>query len=232
MIVTTDFRLSFDEEAFRTLHGPGLERPALQRKLAGALAEVEALVEPIACYEAYPIERFLHDRLQLAGGVRLGGGPVVTVVGGAEELVVALCTIGAALDERVRQHREEGRYSEMLMLDELGSWAVDQMRRQLYERVEAELAERGWRASSPLSPGEGEWPMREQRTIFKLLDASQVGVALGPEQLMSPLKSLSLVFGAGSRPMGVEGLTTCDFCSIQDRCRYAATRSAASALDT
>lgn len=224
LTVTRDFRLAFEEDAFLKLHGPGLERPALRSRLARLLDEAGTLAVPAACYRAYPIEARLHERLQLAGGTRIGAGPVASVVAGAEELYVALCTIGPALDVRVREYHANGRNFEMLILDEIGSWAVDQIRQQLYESIQTRLAGDGWRISSPLSPGESAWPIREQRIIFKLLDAAQVGVVLGPTDLMSPLKSLSLVFGAGSREMGSEGLTNCDFCSIQDRCRYAATR--------
>ena len=240
MIITRDFQCSFDEAAFLELHGPGLDAPGLRPKLAAALDEIESLVEPAACFDSYPIEQVLHDRLQLAGGAKIGGGPVMAAVAGAEELfvggpvmaavagaeelVVALCTAGPAIDERIREYRERGRYLQMLLLDELGSWAVDQLRQQLYERVQVELAERGWRTSSPLSPGESDWPMREQRIIFKLLDTAEIGVALGPSYMMSSQKSLSVVFGGGAQEMGSEGLTNCDFCSIQDRCRFTKTR--------
>jgi len=223
-VVTSDFQLAFDEDAFLKLHGPGLERPVLRSRLARLLDEAGALAAPAACYRAYAVERVLHERLELAGGTRIGSGPVASVVAGAEELYVALCTIGPALDGRIREYQARGQHFEMLMLDEIGSWAVDQVRQQLYERVHVELAERGWRTSSPLSPGESVWPIREQRIIFKLLDAAQLGIALGSSYLMSPMKSLSVVFGAGSEPMGVEGLTNCDFCTIQDHCRYAAAR--------
>lgn len=224
LTVTTDFALAFDEESFLELHGPGLERPALRKRLIRLLDEIGTLVAPAACYRPYRIECLLHERLQLEGGVRIGSGPVASVVAGADELYVALCTVGPALDERIREYRALGRYFDMLMLDELGSWAVDQLRRQLYDRIQAQLTAHGLRSSSPLSPGESSWPIREQRIIFKLLDATQIGLELQPGYLMSPLKSLSLVFGAGSTEMGSEGLVNCDFCSIQDRCRYAQNR--------
>ncbi len=222
MTVTTDFRLVLDEAAISTVLPAGLDRPGLRRRLAAVLEDLEAVAAPAACYAAYPIERILHERLQLAGGTRIGSGQLASVIAGAQELYVAVCTLGGGLDERIRTYRADNRYVEMLLLDELGTWAVDQVRTQLYERVQSELAERGWHLSSPLSPGESTWPLREQRIIFKLLDAARIDVTLGASDLMRPLKSLSLAFGAGAGKLGTEGLTRCHFCSIRDRCRYAA----------
>jgi hypothetical protein len=222
MIVTTDFRLVPAEAAVSTVLTAGLDRPGLRRRLATAVEDLVSVATPAACYDAYPIERILHERLELAGGTRIGCGPLASVVAGSEKLYVAVCTLGPALDERIRAYRADRRYVEMLLLDELGSWAVDQVRTQLYERVQAEVAERGWHLSSPLSPGESAWPIREQRIVFRLLNTATIGVTLGAGDLMRPLKSLSLVFGAGSQQLGTEGLTRCHFCSIRDRCRYAA----------
>ncbi len=222
MIVATDFQLVVDGDAISTVLPAGLERPGLRRRLATVLEELEDVAAPAACYDAYPIERILHERLELAGGSRIGSGPLASVVAGAEALYIAVCTLGGALDERIRTYRDGHRYVEMLLLDELGSWAVDQVRAQLYERVQAEVAERSWHLSSPLSPGESAWPIREQRIIFRLLNTAKIDVTLGASDLMRPLKSLSLVFGAGAGKLGTEGLTRCHFCSIRDRCRYAA----------
>jgi hypothetical protein len=221
MTVLADLGVVFDERALRSVHEPGLGRPAVRRRL-----EAQALISPIASYELFPIEALAHSRVRLAGGTTIGGGAVVSVIAGAEQLVVALCTIGHALELRAREHRAAGRYFEMLILDDLGSWAVDELRRKVYERVQAQAAERGWRLSSPLAPGESDWSIRDQRTIFRLLAREEVGISLSSRFVMSPLKSHSLVFGAGPSPMGAEGLTTCEVCSIQDRCRFAATRLA------
>ncbi|HLG09762.1 MAG TPA: hypothetical protein VI409_13920 [Gaiellaceae bacterium] len=222
MIVTTDFRLVLDEAAISTVLPAGLDRPGLQRRLATVLEDLETVAAPTACYDAYPIERILHERLELASGTRIGCGQLASVIAGAEELYVAVCTLGGGLDERIRTYRAENRYVEMLLLDELGTWAVDHVRTQLYERVQAELGDRGWHLSSPLSPGESAWPIREQRIIFRLLDTAKIDVTLGASDLMRPLKSLTLAFGAGAQELGTEGLSRCHFCSIRDRCRYAA----------
>lgn len=227
MRLETDFELAVDDATIAGILPAGLERPGLRSRLESALEDLEAVVAAAACYEAHPIERILHERVELAGGTRIGCGLLTSLVGDAEELYVAVCTLGSALDERIRAHRDGGRHVEMLLLDELGSWAIDQVRTQLYERIETEVAERGQRLSSPLSPGEGAWPMREQRIIFELVDPSQIGVTLETGDLMHPLKSLSLTFGAGTGELAGEGLDRCRYCSIRDRCRYARDASAA-----
>jgi hypothetical protein len=214
------------EEASVSLLGPGsLARPGVQRRYVAALDDLLRLAEPAAAYELHEIEALMHDRLQVAGGLKLGCGAVSAVVAGAEQLYVGVCTLGQALDARIREHGAAGRQLEMLLLDELASWAVDAVRTQLYERIRAGLGTRGLRASSPLSPGESSWPIREQRKLFKLVDAAALGITLERNDLMTPMKSLTLAFGAGSKEMGHEGLHACELCSISDRCRYSAERS-------
>lgn len=225
MQVIRTFDLKFDQQEYLAFRGEQfarlLERPPVREQVAAALAEIGDIVQPAACYDQFPVEAFLHDRVRLAGGVTLGGGPVVQVVCGAEALVVAVVTVGPAVDQHLKQLQASNQRFKALVLDELAAWAVDQVRQQLYQQLGDQFRARGWRTSTLLSPGESAWSVRDQRTIFQLLDASQIGVSLSPGYVMQPLKSLSLICGAGSQPLGVEGLTNCDFCSIRDRCTYA-----------
>lgn len=225
MNIVRDFDLRFDLDDYVGFRGEAfarlLERPAVRRQVESVFAEVPALLQPVACYDRFRIVAYLHDRVKLKGGHTLGGGPLVRVIGGAEELVVAIVTLGPTVDERIRELQAAGQRFPALVLDELASWAVDQVRRQLYDRFVATFQAQDWHVSTFLSPGESAWSVRDQRVIFSLLDAAQIGVSLSPGYVMTPLKSLSLVCGVGEYPMGVEGLTNCDFCSIRDRCAYA-----------
>jgi hypothetical protein len=45
--------------------------------------------------------------------------------------------------------------------------------------------------------------------------------------VMTPLKSLSLVVGIGAGPLGVEGASNCDFCTIRERCQHRKLRAGA-----
>jgi hypothetical protein len=229
MEIIHDFSLTFDTQSYIDLHGESfarlMARPGRQVQLQQAIAKINDVAAPVACYESFPIEKFLHDRIKLENGTMIGGGPVVTVLGGAEVLFVAVCTVGTAVDHKIKELQAQKKHFQTMLLDELAAAAVDQVRLQLYQQIKEKQEVNGWRFSTLLSPGESTWSIHDQKTIFNLIDASAIGVTLTASGLMQPLKSLSMIMGAGSCEMGVEGLTNCDFCTIKDRCLYSRTQS-------
>jgi hypothetical protein len=229
--VETRWPIEFDADQIERLEAESfrriLARPSGRRDWAAALEEARSLVTPAAAWELHPVRQVLHDSVVLEGGARLGGGPLASVVGGAAELLVAVCTVGAAISARVRELQGEGQMLRGLLLDDLGSWGVDRVRQQLCRRLEEEAEAAGLRVSTCLSPGESDWPITEQRVLFTLVDAASIGVSLSTSLVMSPLKSLSMVMGRGSGPMGHEGGSNCDFCAIRDRCGYRDRRAVA-----
>ena len=108
MQIKRNFELVFDPQEYIDFHGERfarlLERPSVREDFEQVLNEDVKVFEPVACYDAYQIDNCLHDRFELQGGTRIGGGPVMEVLRGAEELVVAVCTIGSAVDEKVRDY--------------------------------------------------------------------------------------------------------------------------------
>ena len=179
-------------------------------------AEAASLMAPAACCLSSPSRKFLHDRIRLAGSVMLGGGPVVEVIGGAEAPAVAVVTVGSVVDRRLKQMQEAGQRFQALVLDEAGllgggSGTPTTGRPALLHVYGAAGA-----PSTFLSPGRSAWSVRDN-AIFKLVDAGAIGVSLSPA-VMTPMKSLSLVWRRRKPAAGRRGLTNCDFCSIRDRC--------------
>jgi hypothetical protein len=230
MQVSNNWDIQFDEEQYLVQVGGNLPkllaRPGVRADWEGALADARSLVRPAAAWDAYAIREFRHERLVLADGTRIGGGPVASVVRGASDLVIGVCTVGSAISACITEHQRAGRRLRAMFLDDLASWAVDQVRQQLCRTIEAEAIARGWRASASLSPGESEWSVSEQAVIFSLLDTRGIGVTLSKSLVMVPIKSLSLIMGIGPGPLGVEGASNCDFCSIRERCTYRRLRAA------
>ncbi len=228
MWIIDDFDLVFDKENYLEVrqdkYGYLLDRSGLRRKFDDAFDDARKYCQPIACYKAFPIERIRHQKVDIDAGVTIGGGPVVSVIGGAQEVVLAVCTVGIAIDERIKELRNHKHAFKMLILDELASWGLDQVRYQVLAEISERYESLGWRTSSCLSPGESSWSVHDQKTIFQMLDTKQIGVELGSEYVMTPLKSLSLLVGVGDRPLGSEGLSSCEFCSIKNHCQSSGLR--------
>jgi len=88
-----DFVISFDEQEYIRLHDDGFQRCSSSR--AGRLPsgtwwpKSKRLSGPPPFGTGSQLRQFQHEKVLLANGVKLGGGPVVTVIGGAEELIIA-----------------------------------------------------------------------------------------------------------------------------------------------
>jgi hypothetical protein len=224
MHLRRDWEVVFDTEQYAAQVGGSLPklltRPAVRADWDAALADARALIQPAAAWTSTPIREFRHERLILADGTRIGGGPVAEVMAGATHLVAAVVTVGPAISMRATELAQDGQRLRAMFLDDLGSWAVDQVRQGLCRQIEDEARSQELHASAALSPGESAWSVSEQPIIFKLVDAGMIGVALTPSLVMCPLKSLSLIIGIGQGPLGVEGASNCDFCTIRERCAY------------
>jgi hypothetical protein len=232
MNIKRDWIIDLDEEHMVRLQGAGFARLLEQSNRRDAwqvaLAEARALVEPAAVWDVFPMRETRHDHVLLANGVRIGGGPVTRVVGGASDLIVAVCTVGPAIENRASDVQRSREMFHAMMLSDLGSWAVDAVRQQLCRWLEEDATRHGLHVSASLSPGESEWSVSDQPAIFSLLDTRPIGVSLSESMVMSPIKSLSLIMGIGAQPMGVTGGSNCDFCTIRDRCTYRRARDAVS----
>jgi hypothetical protein len=224
MQVQHDFPPICDEHRLYTFYGQRLERyrqnTAQWDAFQIALEEVNFLIHPAVIWDSFRIEKTLHNHFLLEGGTKIGGGPVVPVIGGATELILAVCTIGSQVEEAIHLHTQNNEPLEAVFLDEMSSWATDQLSQLLCHQLESDLSRRDLQSSTPLSPGISDWSLKDQGVIFGLLDTQQIGVTLNSSLLMHPIKSVSLIMGAGPVKMGKEGATSCDYCNMSETCAY------------
>jgi hypothetical protein len=157
VIVDRGWPIEFEEEQIERLEGGSfariMSRPGGRADWTAALAEARELVRPAAAWEYHPVAEIRHDRVSLEGGVKIGGGPFAGVVAGASELIVAVCTVGPGISRRVQELQHNRQTLRALLLDDLGSWAVDTVRQQFCRRMEEEAETAGLHVSTCLSPG-------------------------------------------------------------------------------
>lgn len=224
MNIMRDWQLEFDQAQFTQEHGQAyqraLRRPGMPEVFDATFREIADLLEPAVVWDVFPVQEMHHETFILANGRRIGNGPVTTVMGGASELAIAVCTVGPRVSAQIKRYQDRGEAIRSFLLDQLGTMAVAQLSQQFYRWLEEDVRSRGLHISTSLSPGESVWSIKDQAVIFDLLDTASIGVSLTPTMLMKPVKSVSQMVGMGSKPMGVPGTTHCDFCTMADRCQY------------
>jgi len=217
--VVTGLTLALD--ATRVLRGQGVDparaRPKIVAAARDVLEEAQSLLEPAALYTILPVRAFEHQRATFDGGVAFEGPLVARALAGATQVALAVCTVGAALDERVSVLWAKDPVR-ALALDGAGIGAVELVARLAGERVREEAERRGLRIGMRAEPGQEGWPIQQQRVLFGLLPASKIDVQLTESCLMLPRKSLSFVVGLG--PEMQPDAVTCDFCSKRERCQW------------
>jgi len=214
------FTLSADD----VLRGEGadpeivrLKKPALLEAASTALRAGIIKLHPVALIRTARVVEHRHEQILLQGGKELVSPLVARHLAGAEQVVLAVSTIGSELEELASTSMEKNPLLGV-GLDGLGNAAVEILGQQVCMRIGERAQAAGLTASTPLSPGEPEWPVEVgQPQIFALLDPSRAGVTLTSGGMMVPKKSISFVVGIGPEMAQTD---LCELCSLRERCRY------------
>ncbi len=110
----------------------------------------------------------------------------------AKKVALCLCTIGPKLEEEIRKLMKKNELLRALILDALGSEAVEEVARQSDEFLATKARKTNLWPSKRFSPGYKKWNIKEQRFVFSILPAEQIGVRLIRDScMMIPRKSIS-----------------------------------------
>jgi cobalamin-dependent methionine synthase I len=139
--------------------------------------------------------------------------------GGVTALGLAVCTVGAAIEDRIESLFKEGEFPLAFMLDSLGSVATECLAEGLHRQVCTERLAQGLKVSPRVSPGYPRWAIEEQRKIFALLPADAIGIHLNPYAIMTPRKSISFAVGIGPEVHMGTGQSPCTSCDMRG-CAY------------
>jgi hypothetical protein len=151
------------------------------------------------------------------GGAAFEGPLVARALAGATQVALAVTTIGPALEEQVDELFKVDPVR-ALALDGAGVAAIGAVSKMVVDRIRAEASARGLGSGMRASPGQEGWSIWQQRALFSVVPAGQIGVCLADTCLMLPRKSNSFVVGLG--PEMQPGAVTCDFCSKRGRCPW------------
>lgn len=200
-------------------------RPEMVAKTRELLEEVKEmhLLQPISSYNIYPIAEIKKNQVRLNNEEIINGELLPSILSQSIEFVTVVCTIGPRLENKVAEQLKNGEPLRGLLLDGIGTAAIDTLTVQICKTLREEAISRGNQASSPLSPGMPGFPITEQQTLLRLASAEKIGVSLSSTGIMFPCKSTSAVLGIGpDMPIWTQA-EVCAHCSLNETCPYRVT---------
>jgi hypothetical protein len=188
-------------------------RPEIKGLILELLVGVEEahLLEPAIAYEIYP-----------AGGANplWSGTRLALLLPRARELAIVVGTIGPRLEARVAAYNSRSEPLRGVLLDGVGSAAVDALTQEACELMTAEASPHGYQVSSPINPGMPGLPLTEQRTLLEMVPAREIGVSLTSSGMLVPRKSVSMVIGMGPEMKTWTRSEVCARCNLGRTCHY------------
>ena len=184
------------------------------------IVEITDLLEPVIAYQIYQVTGMNGQQVSLEGSSVVHGSLLPSTFPEAKELAIAVCTIGPKLEEKVTAYSNSGETLRGVLLDGIGSAAVDSLTYEVCKFMASEVSPRGYHVSSPVNPGMPGLPITEQWQLLKMVPAEEIGVSLTSSGIMVPRKSTSMVIGIGPRMKTWTQAEVCALCSLNRDCPY------------
>ncbi len=195
-------------------------RPEIKDLTIELLAGVKTLLKPAIAYEIYRISEINKEKVNLEGGMVINGTLISSTFPRSKEIAVAVCTIGQELEKQVTAYSKGGQALNGILLDGIGSAAVDSLIFKACSIINNEVSVRNYQVGSPLNPGMPGLPLTEQWNLLNMVPAKEIGVSLTTSGIMVPRKSTSMILGVGEKMQRWEQAQVCANCNLNQTCPY------------
>lgn len=221
-VVLAGLPLSIDRDEVLRFQGyqKGVDRPGpdVLAIFEEALALGERLMAPRLVYRAVAVTGSGADRIE-AGGETLHIPQIGRLWGRIEAVGGGICTVGDAIEARVRDLFEAREFPLAVMLDSVGSAAAESLAEYANDLLcQAAIPDR-LKVTNRISPGYAGWDTAEQARLFRLCPGRDIGVRLNAACFMTPAKSISWLVGVGPEARVDHYFTQCRRCWMRD-CAY------------
>ncbi len=152
------------------------------------------IATPIGAYSVMKIEEKKENLIRLEK-FTLSGKRISQVLKDSVYVVLLATTIGAKLEEKVEDMEREGKFTEALILDAVGSTISDQAMDFIHANVRAEFQRKGFSLTMRFSPGYGDLPLTVQSELIHYSGGEEIGIRVTSSHMMIPRKSVSAIIG-------------------------------------
>jgi hypothetical protein len=200
----------------------------LLRDAEEAIALGGTLWQPMAVYDWFDMQAVAGEQVHLSDGnpsrelpqpIILRVGRKADLLAPAARVLVAVCTIGPALEQQVHELHLAREGLQAYLLDSVGVAALGTVGEAIRCLAEEAAARRSWGVSPALSPGSlVGWPLQGQRDLCALLPLEQIGVHLNNRCVLVPHKSVSTLIGLGPGYDSGHVGSVCKYCALAKTC--------------
>ncbi len=153
------------------------------------ISELSGLLFYRACYTVLPIK--IQDNTVDFGAFKVNSQSLAKHLNGCKEALIFASTIGSQIDRIINKYGKISPFK-CVIFDAIGA-----------ERIEAladcfceDLAKEHKNLKARFSPGYGDFDIKYQLEIFKVLNCSKlIGLTLNDSLIMSPSKSVTAIIG-------------------------------------
>ena len=198
---------------------PSQASPAIQKVFNRVMEMGPPLLEPVACYDIFPIKKVTPSLVEVKSGVSFDSQDLALRHREAKELAAFIITIGSRVEEEAMKLIQGGNSVLGYVLDMFGSAAVDIMAYKVREIIQDHVQPKGYQAITHgicigkkcpayrdcggvvvywWSPGYGDWNVLENKKIFAIVDGNQVGIHVKESGMMEPRKSYACAMPLGT----------------------------------
>ena len=182
-----------------TLHYLQIRGGKLPTSLEEELSRCEALLletaRPRAVWRLFDREP---DGTLAGTDFRPAGRDIADFLEGCGQVILMAATLGAEAESLLRRAQARD-MAEAVILDAAGSAAIEQVCDALCAELAARFRPRF--LTGRFSPGYGDLPLEQQRTLCRVLDLERrIGVSLAESGLMIPQKSVTALIGVSDTP--------------------------------
>jgi Vitamin B12 dependent methionine synthase, activation domain len=214
-LVLLDLPVRIDRDEVLRYQGykKGIDLPTaeVQALLEQAVKLGESLMAARLVYRAVPVTGQGPDWIE-AGGERLTIPAIGRLWGRLERVGAGICTVGPPVETRVRSLFDAREFPLAVMLDSVGSAAVESVAEYANDLLCQRALESGLRVTNRISPGYAGWDTAEQRALFRLCPGEPIEVALNEACVMTPAKTISFLVGVGPEALVDHYFTQCRRC--------------------
>ena len=195
----------------------GIDAEAVPEKYGDTVVRAKETIRDnlniVILYKCDNIKSMSDDEVVLENGLKYSGKMPVKILKDAAQVVTCVITLQGF--QELAQKEED--FLVQYFMDTWGSAYVESAQAYLGKKVLEDLKTEGKSRTHLWSPGQYGFELKNQKTIFELLNPEEVGCTLTKKFMMVPVKSGSGIWGV-IEPDVKDLLLPCDFCQFGSKC--------------